>query len=602
MKLVIQEYLTALRERDELDAMLPNLLSEMGFTVYSRPSRGTRQYGVDIAALGPSSDGERKVYLFSVKQGDLNRADWDGTPQALRSSLNEIRDVYIPNSIPAEHRDLNVVICLVFGGDIKEAVNQEVRGYIRANTTAKITYEEWNGDRLADMILSGILREEMFPDPLRSHLRKAAAMAEEPDIAYKHFRSLIDAVVKRPAKKRDVADEKPANKRSTRISKVREINMCLWVLFTWAREANNVEAPYRASEYAILRAWDLLKDMIGGRGAAAAEAGVVLNDLVELHFSIWDELAAKVLPHVDKRHALSAAVGSFSSLDINLKLHDLMGRIAMRGLWMAWTKGQSDLPEPLETQEDEPLHTITAQLFRMIDNNPALQSPISDEQAIDIALALMLLGMHGGFSTALSSWLKVLVDRTYFAYRTHGEYPTCKSSYWDLVEHPAEKNDEYRKEATGGSILYPMLALWAGAYGNSKAVGELAEFKKEQLQHCNFQLWFPDEKTEAELYEGSDRHGDMLSDVPVDTEGVETREYVETECATKGHFGKLSAIERGHWPIVLMACRHYRLPVPPQIWLGLLGEIPKATDAAANGKKAAEKDGDATDAPIAATS
>ena len=160
--------------------------------------------------------------IFSrSSRADLNRQDWDGTPQALRSSLNEIRDAYIPTCIPSEYQALGVVICLVFGGDIKEAVHQEVRGYIRSNTTANVTYEEWNGDRLADLILTGILREDMFNGDMRSHLRKAAAMVEEPDIAYAHFQQLVDAIVKRPARKQ-----------IARISKAREIYMCLWVLFT----------------------------------------------------------------------------------------------------------------------------------------------------------------------------------------------------------------------------------------------------------------------------------------------------------------------------------------------------------------------------------
>ncbi len=566
MKLVIREYIAALKERDELDAMLPNLLTEMGFTVYSRPSRGTRQYGVDIAAVGQAADGERKVYLFSVKQGDLNRQEWDGTPQALRSSLNEIRDVYIPTHIPAEYRNLKVVICLVFGGDIKEQVQLEVRGYINTNTTANIAYEEWNGDRLADFILSGILREEMFTGPMRSHLRKAAAMVEEPDISYTHFRSLVDAIIKRPTKKK-----------GEDISKVREINMCLWVLFTWAREANNVEAPYRAGEYAILRAWELLKDLIGGNGRSAMDAVIAFKELVDLHFTIWDTLAGKILPHVDKRHAISAAIGAFSSLDINLKMHDVLGRIAIRGLWCAWGQGQSAWQKPQEDADND-LSTITMQLCQLINNNPALHAPICDEQAIDIALALMLLGLHGGLSSTIISWVDGLVDHAHFSYRTHGRYPTCKTSYWDLVEHPAEKTDEYRKEATGGSILYPMLALWAGAYSGSEALSDLAEFKKEQLAHCNFQLWFPDNDSEAGLYLGSDRHGDMLSDIPVDVAGVKTREYVEGECALNTHFGELSAIRLGYWPIVLMACRHYRLPVPPQIWMGLLPALTAATD------------------------
>src|SRR3546814_18131658 len=105
MKLVFRQYLASLRERRELDAVLPDLLSELGYTVISRPSIGTRQYGVDVAALGPpDTGGKRKLYLFSLKQGDLTRADWDGTPPALRSSSNDIMDVYIPNQVAKEQR------------------------------------------------------------------------------------------------------------------------------------------------------------------------------------------------------------------------------------------------------------------------------------------------------------------------------------------------------------------------------------------------------------------------------------------------------------------------------------------------------------------
>jgi len=76
MKLLLREYLSSLRERDELDALMPALLSELGFTVLTRPRRGTRQFGVDFAAVGPDETGERKVYLFSIKAGDLGRGHW----------------------------------------------------------------------------------------------------------------------------------------------------------------------------------------------------------------------------------------------------------------------------------------------------------------------------------------------------------------------------------------------------------------------------------------------------------------------------------------------------------------------------------------------
>src|SRR2546425_632665 len=57
MKLIIREYLGSLRERGELDAILPDLLSQMGLNVYSRPARGTRQDGVDVGAVGSLNGG-----------------------------------------------------------------------------------------------------------------------------------------------------------------------------------------------------------------------------------------------------------------------------------------------------------------------------------------------------------------------------------------------------------------------------------------------------------------------------------------------------------------------------------------------------------------
>ena len=121
MKLIIREYLASLRERGELDAILPDLLSQLGLNVYSRPARGTRQDGVDVGAVGSVNGGPEKVYLFSIKAGDLTRKEWDGdAAQSLRPSLNEILDSYIPNRIPVEHREKEIVICITIGGDVQE--------------------------------------------------------------------------------------------------------------------------------------------------------------------------------------------------------------------------------------------------------------------------------------------------------------------------------------------------------------------------------------------------------------------------------------------------------------------------------------------------
>ena len=118
MKLLIKEYLSSLKERGELDAILPDLLSEMGLHVFSRPAVGVRQHGVDLAAVGVDGDGQRKVFLFTVKAGNLTRQDWNGTTQAVRPSLDEIQDSYVRQRIPKQYAELPVAICICVGGDV----------------------------------------------------------------------------------------------------------------------------------------------------------------------------------------------------------------------------------------------------------------------------------------------------------------------------------------------------------------------------------------------------------------------------------------------------------------------------------------------------
>jgi hypothetical protein len=579
MKLVIREYLASLKERDELDAVLPDLLTELGFIVYSRPARGTRQYGVDVAAVGPGQDGIRRVHLFSVKSGDLDRNEWNtASPQSLRPSLDEILDHYICSRIPPEYALLPIAICLTFGGAIDEQVRAEVTGYMSRNTTARISFEEWNGDRLAQVILDGILREELLPTSQRSHLRKSVAMVEEPDVALDHFQKLLRALA-----------DQPGATPPARLSQARLINICLWIMFVWAREADNVEAPYRASELALLEVWQLLKADIARASRAGEAASFVINELAELHFTIWDALFEdKILPAAETRHAISSAVESHASLDVNLKLFDLVGRLALRGLWLVWQLSPPQGPTVLTSDYLNTLPAVTSattkttitkidtlieKMMAIVSNNRALLSPIGDWQAIDIGLAFTLLACRPGAHGAIEQWAEELAGHSIFAYKTHGRYPITSRSYWDLVDHPSERSDDYRLASTEGSILYPMLALWAAARHEQQLFDELASFREDSLSHCTFQTWLPDEDSEEHLYLDREHHGAALAGIPITAGTQDTLDFILAEAKANKHYDQLSAVKLGHWPIVLTACRAHRLPVPPQVWRELLPNI-----------------------------
>ena len=567
MKLIFRSYLASLREREELDAILPDLLSELGYNVYSRPQRGTSQAGVDIAAVGvDEEDGERKLFLFTVKRGDLTRESWnDGTPQALRTSLDTILDNYVQHRVPKRYQNLKIVVCLVFGGDMQEQVRSDVEGYVQRYSTDRISFAEWNGDKLAGLLMQGVLREEIMPKTLRRHFQKAVAMVDDPEIAFEHFSRLVHELCH------------AASNDKERARTARQIYIALWVLFVWARDVDNVEAPYHASEFALLRLWDLLRPYIGKtRNAAGKAITAVLGDAIQLHLAIIEELLyRKILPNADVPHGISMAIRGGTSVDVNLKLFDLLGRIAMTGLWIHWISQLSTDAENKARLKAQARQLVDAG-FRLINNNPALFLPLRDEQSIEVTLFLLLVWAADGNLQDAHAWLQEMARRLALTLRTYGRYPCVFSEYRDLIAHPRSRTDEYRQDATAGSTLIPLMAAFLSYFDDKECLAQLVDLKAKELEHCTFQLWIPDESSEAGLYVGSDEHGVALIDLPLTVDGQEQIDTLDAAFKQEGSFDKLSAIAAGYWPIVLAACHHHRLPVPPQFWRGIVAPLAAA--------------------------
>lgn len=551
MKLILSEYLRSLKERQELDAILPDLLSELGFHVYSRPKIGTTQHGVDIAATG-EEDGEKKVFLFSVKQGDLTRQDWDGAAnQSLRPSLNQIRDVYIRTKVPQRFKDLKVVICLCFGGDIQENIRLEVEGYIAENTTERISFQEWNGDKLAELLMKGVLREKTLPADAQKEFRKAVAMVDQPDVAFHHFERLVRSLL-------------GAQEPKKRASAARQLYVALWVLYVWARDADNLEAPYRASELAILTAWELLRPEVGRRATAHTKAiDAVFVQLVQLHLEIAGRfLGGKVFPYLDTPQGLASSIRSHSALDINLAMFELLGRIGMLAAWAEWLGVRLGLDEDVVRKQVADFH---GKAVKLIGNNPTLWLARHDRQAIDIAIVLILVFKTGGHIDEVAAWLERMTERLVYSVRSHGAYPIVSPDYGDLAAHPRERSDEYRKEVTAGSTMIPLLGAWLTALELSESIAALDRLVAEELPHCTLQSWIPDAASEEGLYVGVDDHGLAITGLSATGPDLLRRlaeaTRIETACES------LSAMITGNWPVVLLACRHHGLPVPPQFWI-----------------------------------
>lgn len=556
MKLILKQYLASLKERSELDAVLPDLLSSMGMNVFISPTRGIKEYGVDIAAVGQiNDDEEEKVYLFSVKSGNLNRETWGGqSSQSLLRSLDDIRYGFISSRIPSEHQSKPIIICLCFGGDISSGIRQEVSSYEQLNTRNNIAFEEWNGDKLSELIQRHLLKEELLPSSSQALLRRSLALLEEPESSTKYFFNLVEEILSETSDANSIA------------SSITRLNVCLWVLFSWCRDGRNLESSYLSAERALLLAWEKAKDHYTGKNKVSKAFDSILDTYNQITDCYVDQC---IIPHAELKYALSYAVHSPCSIGVNIKLFDVLGRLSVKGHWILESLSKSYVANtPIEGESEEQkvlrkrLREITKAINLLIINNPILLSPYKDSQAIDIGLALTLLSNNSELDEFVNRWLVEMVKMCIFAFDCNGMYPIVQDSYEKLLEHrhKDKTDDSYKKKVTNGSVLYPLLAVFCALNKLDSESQELEAFAKDKLAHTTLQYWYPNQYSEQRMYSNSDMHGSASTGFPMN--GKVALEHIARECGNADSFKQMSAFTKGKAPLVLTACRCYRYPVP----------------------------------------
>jgi len=562
MKIILKEYLASLKERGDLDkSVLPNLLAEIGLRVLNTPMIGTRQNGVDIAAVGKikGEDEERYLYLFCIKAGNITRRDWDDGVQAVRPELNEIRDVYLRTNVAAEHAGLPVRIVLCCGGELDETVLMNWAGYSTQNETDRVRYQEWNGDRLADLMMRSLLARELLDEAPRRSFQKAVAMVNEPSACYQYSRAFLHDLLLEEGLAPNI-----------QLLRLRQAYICLNAVTTWAIEADNFESIYTVSELGVMLCWNVVGAQPPRRRPTQYDRalGVLLDQFIKLYLACSERYLAKTAyEHSQQLHALSTSVRSREAVDVNLALFELLGRLAIHGCWTAslsqtFTEEDKDFSKVLKDSTVRVLDTIV----QLVNSNPTLNSPFKDDHMIEIALVMYLAQMTGS-TPRFSPWLKSIAQQTTLALAINSHYPTCFSDYADLLNHPVSADDSYRAEACSGSVLYPYLFVWLEYAASNDEKVEFKERLARFLPNCTHQAWLPDEETDAHIWRGETYHGVCVTDLSPQRGFEEVAETLNVAIENCTDINEISAVKSGLVVLFLAACRHYRLPIPPHFWL-----------------------------------
>lgn len=565
MRLVIREYLSMLKESGELDAMLPDLLFCMDIEPISKAQVGVRQYGVDVAGVGPDPDdgGKRKLFLFTVKQGDIDRRSWDGgDPQAVRPSLDEILDVYLQRHVDTEHQPLPKKIIVCCNGDMKQAVEPNWRGYKdRHAELGVVEFDFWRGDRLAALIERHFLDEYLFPESAQKQMRKTIALADQNEDEPRHFYALIHDTLF----ERDLPTDGTPSARRKRQHALRLLNLSLNIVFHWCREADNLRPALLCAERAVLLAWDWMRQ---GELFECRTTRKEFESLLFTHLDVVHAYIKKLAPLCLVRDGLFG-LGA-DELEYPLRTFDTIGILGLHCValkTLALAVEDDGARQNLDQRAQETAQVLAA----LIANNPVAATPMYDGHAIDIVLGLLALS-SSGLQAQAAGWVENLGVRICVAYQLGRNFPISTDSYDDLVAMHVDQAPP-KEKLMELSTLLPTLAHWHAVLDLPEPYAGFRNAVTSIFSETNLQLWFPDESTEDHLYrENAGRTGAMLHSIQLPETLAELKTHILRLHRKRSAFESLSCFAQG-WPILgLIASRHFRTPVIPAYWQEAVSE------------------------------
>lgn len=567
MRLVIREYLSMLREKDELDALLPDLLLSMDVTPISRAQAGARQHGVDVAAVGPDPDdeGKRKLFLLVVKQGDLDRRSWDSGQQAVRPSLNEIFDVYLPQHVAGEHEPLTKKIVVCCNGDKKQTVEGNWNGYKEQHAQpGAIELDFWGGDKLAEFIDQHFLDEYLFPESARKQMRKTIALADQNEDEPRHFYALIhDTLFDRGLPTEDTPGAIRQRQRALRL-----LNLSLNIVFHWCRESDNLRPALLCAERAVLLTWDWMR-----------EKGLLSSDITRGEFEqIFATYLDVTYAYANKLAPLCVVPDGLSGqwadeIEYPLRTFEAVGVLGVLAAAMRHITGAATEDTQRETLESN-VQNVAHLLAALIDTNPSAATPTFDGHAIDIALGLLALD-EAGLRTFAAGWVEDTCARILLAYKLGKHFPIYTDSYDDLVAMHIDQGPP-KERLMQLSTLLPMLAHWHAVLAMGPQYEAFRNSVTETFSETTLQLWFPSEDTEEHFYKENAgfTSGTVMAPIGLPATLGELRARVVRLHEERREFEGLSCFVQG-WPILgLIASRHHRTPVIPAYWQGTVGAPP----------------------------
>jgi hypothetical protein len=471
IQLVLSHYLAGLRERDELDALLPELLKAMGHSVVSRPQVGVAQAGVDVVSTHSDDEGNLEVYLFVIKFGDVGRDDFYGGKQSIDPSIREAANDFVRNRLPENLRGARKRIVLLTNGVLKQEAQA---GYAALSHDVaerpKCSLEFWGTDQLTQLIEENLFDENLLLAKGKSDLRAALAGLEESGTAVHRFIRFVDSCfVTTPG-----PTQSEAVRKKKFLKRCAAASMGWAVLLVWGQSEGNLKPGVIAGEYLALRMWsEAVKEGFAHEDVFAERLASTLSLQVKALLEYFE----KVLPQLTSKRAVLAHRPE-RILYADLVVEEL-GRLASLSLLL-----RAILPT------EESLRTsVRERLIEVANEHGGVLLPVYDGHTIDITLVLAALMEESDCGNA-KRLLSAIAIRLKRALQSGQYLPVDTDLLEDAFAVHVTKEAEPR-EFFQTSTLFPALATVAALTNEEDTLRLLREEIHPLLQDVTLERWYP---------------------------------------------------------------------------------------------------------------
>jgi len=486
--IIVQEYLSTLKEDRELDYLFPKLLNLMGYRIVqtAKESKGQSQYGKDIIAIGKDGRGKLYRWYFELKgyaDRDISDKNYSAT-DGIRESIIEARDTAFSDSTIFGFNSLPVKIVLVHNGVLKTNIRPTFEGFI-SREFKNDEFERWDIYHLTELFSQFLFNEYLLSDEDSNRLlKKSLAFLDTADYDYTHFKQLVN-----------LQFDKVNEIRGRAFSKLfATLALLQTLIFHYSQENNNLVPAKECSKYLILQTWAwVLRNKLENKDRIKRE----IRNLLEIQFSIFRKYFQTTYPIAKIENGLYYEHGGFyeeigyplrcfNYLDDSIYFCRLLNfRIEDKSIRLKMHSKQKDL------------------LIDMIENNSGFLRPVLDNHSIPIMQLFLFFakdGLRQKDVNFISFYIFRVINRVCRNKLKYKRLPDLYSRIELTVEAAAThvKPEEYTDSS---SILVAVLLELTALFNSRDMFEELLKHMNEDLSLQIPNIKFGDYNVEQLIFE-----------------------------------------------------------------------------------------------------